>query len=281
MPRPIARPLLAAVLFTLTVPALAQEPPKAEQPPKPGPAANPNVPANVSKAIADMAAAQQALNSYSATIDVTVKQGPMDATVRSDFAYAKPGKVYIAANDSVRKATRTIISDGKDMYGIDTSDPKMYRKVTAQATPNNISLALRNSGGSTLGLLGLLIQDPDAKDKILPPTVSAAALKPDEKLDGMDVSVISADFPGPGTSKISLLLHVGKADNLLRRITLNVADGESKTTVIESFTNVKVNPTLPESRFVFTPGPDQKPYSAIPATPPKGDAPPAKPEAKP
>jgi outer membrane lipoprotein-sorting protein len=268
----VAVALLAGLLLTFPATVRAQEPP---QPPIPRPA---NVPVNVAKALADMLAAHQALTSYAATIDLNLKNPESTLTAHADVILAKPGgarataKTTFKGGSQKQESTRTIISDGKEMIGLDAADLTTYRKVPAPPPGKNMTVALQNSGSTYLPWLGMLFENPVVKDLLIPPDATEVTLKTGQKLGGEEVSVISAIIP-TDTGKMTLQLFIGKKDNLLRRILLNTTNGDATSTVMETYSNIKVNQTVPAETFTFTPGPNQKLYMPNPSGPAPAEKP--------
>jgi outer membrane lipoprotein-sorting protein len=222
-----------------------------------------------------MVAAYQALTSYSGTINRSVKRpdGPT-VSVQSEVALVKPVKIRVTSKISMKGQpdhTRTLISDGTDMFGTASNEPTTYRKVAAQPAGKNLDLALHDSGGIYLPQLGLLFDNPKAKELMLPPSAKDITLKK-EKLSGEEVHVITANQPAKEGAKITFKLYVGTKDNLLRRVSLIASDEEGTLEIVETYGNIVVNPTLPDSTFTFTPGPDQKLYTP-PALPLPGGPP--------
>jgi outer membrane lipoprotein-sorting protein len=270
-------PLTAALSLTIGVGVSV----RAQEPPRPAPpvsAPAPNIPAPAAKVLDDMVAAYQALTSYSGTIDRSVKRpdGPT-VSVRSEVALVKPVKIRVTSKISTKgkdgksEHTRTLISDGTDMFGTASNEPTTYRKVAAQPAGKNLDLALHDSGGIYLPQLGLLFDNPKAKDLMLPPSAKDITLKK-EKLSGEEVHVITANQPAKEGAKITFKLYVSTKDNLLRRVSLIASDEEGTLEIVETYGNIVVNPTLPDSTFTFTPGPDQKLYTP-PALPLPGGPP--------
>jgi outer membrane lipoprotein-sorting protein len=260
---------LCAVPVAFSRPVAAQEkpPPPTE---KPIPAPNPKIPAEVVKVLGDMVTAHKALERFSVTLDLRMKSPEGSMTAHSELSYAKPNRIAITAKRASkspigsRESSRTIVSDGKEIFGQDSSEPTQYRKTPALPGIENIGLGIRQSGGLYYPLFPLILTEADAKTGILPPVVDSAALQPDEKIDGVDVQVVKAQLPGPEGGKIILTFHIGKQDSLLRRLTVVTQQGEETTEIVESFTNIKANPTLSDAVFVYKPGPDRKLFTPPP-----------------
>jgi outer membrane lipoprotein-sorting protein/peroxiredoxin len=262
----------------LAAPARAQESPKPSEPPKPADAAPPAAPAKpadtaaagkvdpeAKKIIDQMIAAHQALKSYSAKLDFSAKQGERAQTASSTFTFARPNKVNVSTSSPAAKGTRTIISDGKQVYAMSSDDAKSYQKADALPDEKNIARALNESGGSGTGLFLLLLTDPKAGDKVLGPSVQSLELLPDGQVGNVDVKVVKAVLSGPPQPVITF--SVGKEDNLLRGVTISASQGNQTLSLDEKYTDVKANVTPADGTFTFTPPPGAKE-----AAPPKEQA---------
>lgn len=200
-------------------------------------------------AVSKMADAYKALKSFSATVEDAVKTGDKTQTTSTKVAF-QTGK---ARAEAVRDGGKTtVIFDGSNLFAADSSDTKKYSKA---AVTNAQEGVLKTLGSTTrLGLIALLLSDPGAGDKILPPSAKSVVLDPKgDTVNGTAVQVVTSDMP---QFNGSVRLDIGKDDNLLRRVTLQVPTKDNGTVVLtETYNDVQANPTLDPALFKFTPAP--------------------------
>jgi outer membrane lipoprotein-sorting protein len=277
---------LAAGAALLAPSVQAQDPKSAPAPPKPAdnsqpaPAAPPagKIDPDAKKAIDQMVAAHQAIKTYSGKLVFFQKQGGRAAETTTVFSFARPNKVKITtAGGPAGTVTRSVISDGKQVYATSSEDTASYVKVDALPNEGNIARAMQQTGGGGTGLFLLLLTDPKAGDKVLGPNVTSLEFQPDSKVADIDVKVIKAvlNFSnGPMAATFS----IGKGDNVLRAVSLApvATTGEPAFLVTETYSDIKMNPTLADSTFTFTPAPGAKEQKPAPASAP-GNPAPAKP----
>lgn len=260
--------LLAAAPLTARAQEGAPPPPAAPQPP-----AAAKVSPEVKALLGKMVAAHQKLNSYSARGDFSFAQGEAKQAQSFDITYEKPNKVRLTITDAETKAVRTIISDGKTLFDSSSEDKTTYRKVDAVPDANNIAGAFGISQVG-LGLLPMIITDPQAADKVIPPTAENVKLGADAKVG--DVAVTTLSFTLNVGEKPTFTLMVGKEDNLLRKISITGKSQGQDLVLSETFTSVKADPKLEATTFVFTPAPGAKAIGEDgPSLPPTATPPPA------
>jgi outer membrane lipoprotein-sorting protein/peroxiredoxin len=253
----------ATVAAFLALPVRAQETTAPPETPKPAEAAKPadatpaaKIDPEAKKIIDKMTAAHQALTAYSGTLDFSAKQGERSQTSSSAFSFVRPNKINVRTTSPTAKGTRTIVSDGKQVYMTNSEDSKSYLKDAALPDERNIARALSQSGGGGTGLFLLLLTDPKASDKVLGPAVQSLELLPDSQMGSVDVKVVKAIMSQP--PKPVITFSIGKDDNLLRGITISAGEGGQGLFMEEKYSDVKANPTLADSTFTFTPPPGAK-----------------------
>jgi outer membrane lipoprotein-sorting protein/peroxiredoxin len=210
--------------------------------------------------LAKMAAKYQGIASYSSEGALDVKQGANNVTLTNKVAY-KSGKAAVTV--TTPQGTSTRIFDGKTLFVTQSKDPKTYQKIPVGKPEEKQDLAKNTMQGiqgalsqADIGLLPLLLLDPNAAAQVLPSNVTSAVIEPkEETVDGVTVSVITASM---GEGKGAFRFYVGKDDNLLRKVAISqMKDGVEVSSLSSTYTNVKVNPTLEDTQFVFTPAPGQ------------------------
>jgi outer membrane lipoprotein-sorting protein/peroxiredoxin len=256
----------------LAIPAQAQEPKPAEPPTpadtaKPAETGKPTVPPSVAKIdpeakkiIDAMVTAHQALKSYSGKLDFSAKEGERAQTASTTLSFVRPNKVNLITTSSTTKGTRTVLSDGKQVYSTDSEDLKSYTRVEALPDERNIARAfstISRGGGAGTGLFLILLTDPRAKDQVLGSSVASLELLPDTQVAGVDVKVVKAIIGLPPQPLI-VTFSVGKEDSILRAVSIAPAKQDQPSQVTETYSEVKPNAPLADSSFMFTPPPGAK-----------------------
>jgi len=231
--------------------ALAKTPQGADTAPKPAVAVAPDTAAPTAKdLLAKMTAKYKGLTSYSADGSFVVKSAQNTVELTSKVAF-KAGKAAVTV--TTPEGTSTRIFDGTTVFIAKSSEPKAYQKLAAKTPQAGISAALSQAD---IGLLPLLLTDPDVAGKVLPSNTTTAVVDPKgDTVDGVAVDVVTASMgEGGGT----LRFDIGKEDGLLRRVTISEKkNGVEVNSLISTYRNIKINTALDDSQFVFTPAPGQ------------------------
>ncbi len=200
--------------------------------------------------LAKMAAKYKGLTSYSGDGSFAVKSAENSVVFPSKLAF-KADKAAVTV--TTPEGTSTRIFDGKTLFVTKSKEPKSYQKVAANSPIEGLQAALSQAD---IGLLPLLLLDPNVAAKILPSNATSAMIDPKgDTVDGVAVDVVTASM---GVGKGTISFAIGKDDSLLRRITIaEQKNGVATTTITTTYTNVKINPALDDSQFVFTPAPGQ------------------------
>jgi peroxiredoxin/outer membrane lipoprotein-sorting protein len=213
-----------------------------------------------------MALTHQALKSFSATLKFSVKQtdkihGEKTQNASSEISYILPNKVQTFTTAPVgldgKAPTLRVISDGKTLYALQSDKPNTYHSQPAAPDIKNIIAGLRMSGVGT-GLMGILLTEKQASNRILGPDTTLVEFAPDETIEGTACRVINAVLTPKQGAPLSLTFAYGKEDNLLRRVTISNITAESGFAATEIYANVKANPELSPTLFSYTPAPDAK-----------------------
>ncbi|HVK03664.1 MAG TPA: DUF2092 domain-containing protein [Armatimonadaceae bacterium] len=262
--------LLAAAPAPRAAAQEAAPPPQQTPPPAAAAGAAAKITPEVKELLGKMVAAHQGLKSYTARAEFAFAQGDTKQSQSFDIAYEKPNKVRLTVADPETKSTRTIVSDGTATYNSSTLDKATYQKLAAAPDGKNIAgaFAVTQAG---LGLLPMIITDPSAADKVVPPTAQDIALGADSTIGEVPVKVLSFTLNVGEKPKFTLM--IGKADNLLRRVSISAKTQGSDVTLTETFNDVKADPKLDAAFFAFKPEPGAK--EQTPGAPPAGVTPPA------
>jgi len=193
-----------------------------------------------------IANAEYNLSSYSSTFVTTVRFGDYAINGHGTLCYARPNKAF--AHTTRDSHEETIICDGAQRIEF-TDGAKKYTTKSASGGVENILAVMMRSGASA-GTLVELVMQPQAAAEIVRPGMSLRRA-PDEIIDGIPVDVIEFTRGQAKGDRIRYTIAAGKQDHLLRRVSYN---GDTATGT-ETYTNVIANPSIPASKFVFTPKP--------------------------
>ena len=231
--------------------ALAKAPQGADAAPKPSVSIAPGAAQPTAKELlAKLAAKYKGIKSYTSEGSFAIKDANNSVEFTNKIAF-KNGKAAVTLVTPQGSSTR--IFDGKNVFVTKSSEPKAYQKLAAKTPLEGISAALSQAD---IGLLPLLLTDPDVAGKILPSNTTTAIVDPKgDTVDGVAVDVVIASM---GEGKGSFRFDIGKEDGLLRRITISQQRGGVEVnSLISTYRNIKINSVLKDSQFVFTPAPGQ------------------------
>jgi len=273
---------LAAGAAFLAPSARAQDPKPADppkpadtSPPAPAPPAG-KIDPDAKKVIDQMVAAHQAIKTYSGKLVFFQKQGGRAEETTTTLSFVRPNTIKITtAGGPAGTITRSVISDGKQVYATSSEDTASYIKVDALPNEGNIARAMQQTNGGGTGLFLLLLTDPKAQDKVLGKNLTSLESLPDSKVADVDVKVVKAVLNFPQGPPMAATFSIGKGDSILRAVSLapGAATGaEPAFMVTETYSDIKVNPTLADSTFTFTPAPGAKERKPEPAAVPPAPA---------
>jgi len=198
--------------------------------------------ADVQAVIDNAAAAYRKLTAFSATIEMS--QGPRKTTTKLTFT--REGK--LAAEIAVGQETKHVVADGTTAYSDTSNDKGKYVKQPAM-TLNEAILVLSRSGGAGVGLLPILINSPAAEKQIIPGKPESVERQPNATVGTVPCDVIAAVLGGD--QKFKYEFAFGKADHLLRRLTIGPVGGAPSIT--ETYTLVNTKPLVTASTFTYNP----------------------------
>jgi len=197
---------------------------------------------------------------------------PTKATV----AFIKPNKAVVTTTD--KNGTVRAVADGTNFYVARPQLKDKYLKValpTGAGSDSTVSRAIAQGGAGGLGLMPMFVTGADPLG-LLMEGLRSLSLGADGTVAGVAVTNVEAVLgaPGGGAGPVeSLTLSVGKADNLLRQIAIKLTQDNKPITVTETHSGIKVNPTLDNAMFTFTPPAGAKPVESLqPPQPPMFNA---------
>lgn len=238
--------LFTALGLALAAPALYAQTPDAE----------------VQPLVDKVAAAYRNVNALSFTLDMTQANG----TAKAKVVFKKPSMLSATIEreqsvnpkpaDPTSKIERIqivnhLVSDGVSMYTDTSRDKTTYIKQPFTKFDDMIGMLAR-SGGTGIGLLPILLVSPSAEKQIIPGKPSSLKKLADEKVDETACDVVEAVIPGGGGPASRFLFAFGKQDHLLRRLSIGTATDE-KPTVVETYSDVKLDPAVTTADFKYTP----------------------------
>lgn len=164
---------------------------------------------------------------------------------RAQVAWQKPNRARIvktAAGGVSRSA-----SDGTTLWAVATSHPGYY--LQRAATDNGINDAMNEIDVGAPGLA--YIQDAAGSDWMVEQGMTSLKMGVDTRVDGVPVHQIIAlmEFPGGGSAVDTI--SIGARDGLLRRLTQDYYSAKGHSTIVETHSQIKLNPALPPATFTF------------------------------
>jgi outer membrane lipoprotein-sorting protein/peroxiredoxin len=266
----LAAPVALGVsLLTGAQPARAQQ---AQAPPAPTFPAGAKIDAKARQTLEQMAAAYQALSSYSGTVEVESNGLPNPLNRRSTIAFKKPNKAAVVTTkgDAVTRA----VTDGAHFFVASTRDKSKYLKVPLPKEAQAISLVIDQGGAAGLGLVPLVLAgyNPLAP---LANTLQSLSVGQPGTLTGVPVETVVAVVNGSKGDSATITYSIGKNDHLLRRLNIKQTVEGKPVSLTETHTDVKANPDLPATALAFTPPPGAKAVDRIDAPVSAGSVPPA------
>ncbi len=232
-----------------------------------------------------MYAAYDALKSFSCSLEVNLhgpSYGPNGMTIttspvigRATYAIQKPYRALVTRTNPA--GVSRAVSDGKTLY-VTTTEPNgeaahhpptralpgRYLKLPLQVDAGNIAYNLANFGGlGDYGGSGQQLFVPQALLgwKVMPANGYDWKIGPPGEVKGEPVDTVSLRRGHANDTSYSVIrLAISQSDHLLRQVTREFHNGDQPVQQeFDTFTDVKVNPILPASLFVFTPAPGSQP----------------------
>lgn len=254
--------------------------------------------------IAQMYAAYKSLHSFSCTAESSSSSPARTSHASAVYQYQKPNKIAFSRTNEF--GSTQAVCDGKTLYAVSTENKggteewrahPPYLKIPAPASdiPWNDNLNLARFGGlpSYEGSSGVefmpevvlgiefMPADGDYGFQVGQPTVISG--EPVEVVFWQERSAYEGGIPDGSVGTTTL--WISKIDHLLRQVRNEWVRPEGVTRSVETYGEVKANPDLPPSTFIFTPPLNGRAVDTVEAlSPPRrvigpalhiGDAPPA------
>ncbi len=200
-----------------------------------------------------MAVAYRSLRSYSGTVEEKETGTPQAISKRTMVAFRRPNRAVVVAADTSGKTWRSV-SDGKNLYFVYPQDKNQYRRwalkpgqplsmylILARAMTKHIAAGLSS---------GQFMSEPP------PPSVKSVTLGPPGEVNGVPVETVVVTPRSP--EEPTWTFAIGKKDRLLRRLTMSLMVNGKLAMHTETHSQIKINPTLPDTTFTFRPPPGAK-----------------------
>lgn len=224
------------------------------------------------KALIEMMIARYAgLTSYSDTVRVELQGGAnMPANFRAGFplearlAWSRPAHLRFEGTAGSKAVLG--LSDETTMRAVNPEHPGFYAERlqhppvvvtypdghTETMPPGNLPVrldtAVMESGASALGLA--FMTEPQFWTRTLK-DVKVLALEPDADTGGETCRVVNVQAEGNDGDSVLMRLWIARNDGLLRRMELSDAGMGVNSKIIETHSNVRLNPDLPASTWDF------------------------------
>ena len=239
--------LFAALSLVLLAPAIhAQTPPPAQ---KPAPPPAQTIDADVQTLLGQVGTAYQNITTLSATVETTQTAGPTEHKVTSKLKLKKPATLI--AEIQINQDVNHVVADGTTVYSDSSKDKTKYMKQPAGKMEDVIHVLAAN-GGAGIGLLPILLTSPDVAKAIIPGKPTSVKRQPDEKV-GSDACDVVVAMMGEGDQASQIRFLFGKQDHLLRKLTLGPAKADAKPAIVETYSEINLQPTLTTDSFKYTP----------------------------
>lgn len=217
------------------------------------PAQTPTPNTDVQPILDQAAAAYRNANLLAFTVELT--QGT--STAKSTVVLKRPDK--LTATITRGEAVSHVVADGTSVYTDNSADKTSYIKQPESKFEDAVN-ALARSRGAGVGLLPILLTSPSAEKQIIPGKPSSLKKLPEAKVGEETCDVVEAIISnGPQSSRF--LFSFGKEDHLLRKLSIGSATDE-KPSIVETYSEVKLSPSVTEETFKYTPAPGAKAMDA-------------------
>ena len=197
--------------------------------------------------LTQMTQAYQSLHSYAASVEIVAGAGVAMNKSNSKVSYKKPNLAVIFTQSP--SGTFKTIADGKAIYITKPGDKKEYERMPTKDMGGVIAMAIRSGGASATGLFPFVAAGSDPFLMLSRNLKSLTVLKSDT-VAGIPVDVVQAVETAPGLQDATMTIAIGHSDRLIRRVGFLSGDGNA---IVETMTDVRVDPALPANLFHFSP----------------------------
>lgn len=205
------------------------------------------------QALNQTVAAYAALKSFSANVKLsgTAEVPKVDAAIK----WQQPNRFAISVTHGAT-SMRTV-SDGKTLFRTFSDQPQQYLKVPLSVPLKTLPQALMNSDANDLILTGVNVMIATLKAPQMKSLVLSEGADPATQIVTAIVSNGLQNAVAPGSqapeSLSTFTMTIDKKDHLLRQVKVQLGGGPTVIEGTEIYSNVRANPLLPASTFVFVP----------------------------
>ncbi len=213
-------------------------------------------PAELSSVFKPSVAAYHDLQSLSLTTHLTCIQGATTKSTVSHFVLKRPRMV--SAKLTIGPREWDFIANGSSAYST-APNARTYTRARVMKPDDLANIWFRSGTGGTGVMPAMLFR----KEGSNPEATGGPEGKrlPDIILDGVACDQFEWAVV-EGRVRHHNTISIGKVDHLFRRLELVQTSPGEKSNITETYTDVKVNPALPASTFVFTPKPGARAVAA-------------------
>lgn len=216
--------------------------------------------ADVQNLITQSTTAYRNMTALSATIVTTMSNGMTERKTTTKLTLQKPAK--LAAEIQAGEVVSHVVSDGTTIYRDSSRDKTKYIKQPAEKFENVVS-ALGQGGGAGVGLLPILLANPNADKMMIPGKPLSVKRVADVTINGEACDAFAAVL-GKAESPSRYTFVFSKQDHLLRQLSIGPDKADAKPTIVETYSDVNLQPSLSASTFQYTPA-----AGAVAVDPPK------------
>jgi thiol-disulfide isomerase/thioredoxin len=221
--------LLSALSLTLVAPVLHAQTPDPE----------------VQPLLDKVAAAYRSATALSFTVETTQPGGTSKTTV----LLKKPNKLKATIDRG--GVISHVVSDGTSLFADSSRDKTAYIKQPA-TNFNGMINTLARTGGAGVGLFPILLTSPSAEKQMIPGKPSSLKKIAAAKVGAENCDVVEAIIPGGGGQSSRFVFSFSQQDHLLRKLTMGTA-ADDKPQVVETYSNVNLQPAPTDAAFKYTP----------------------------
>ncbi len=201
--------------------------------------------AEITALISQVAQSYRDMKSLSCTIESS--QG---ATFKSTTKLLIKKPNLVKATITIGAETKHFVVDGTNLYVDSTKDAKRFVKGPSADFKTSIN-GLAQNGGTGVGLLPILLMSSKAESEMIPGKPTSLKKLADASVGPDNCDVVQA-IMGSGDRESAYTFSFGKADHLLRRVTVGSTKHGSELSVNETYSEVNTNPSVTDDTFKYT-----------------------------
>jgi len=205
--------------------------------------------ADIQALLSQVAGAYRKVTAISLTITMTQGSAPGEHKSTTTLTLKRPA--LLTAEITTEADVRHVVGDGKTVCSDSSKDKTKYIKQPASEIDAVVQVLARN-GGAGVGLLPILLASPDAEKHIIPGSPRSLRRLEDQTIGNDNCDVIAAVI-GNEQQSSKFQFAFGKSDHLLRQLTMGPDSEGAKPGVIETYSNISLQPAVTDATFTYTP----------------------------